>query len=309
MESDTIYENVHKRYGSVTRSSTGEYERTVAKAFGYTEDQLAGTPEGANLGLSCGNPTAIANLREGEIVVDLGSGAGFDVFMAAKRVGPAGKAIGIDMNNSMITKAVANAKRAGFKNVEFIQSQITSLPLPDEFADCMVSNCVINLVPAAEKHRVFHEMYRVLKPGGRVAISDILARKPFSEEIKSNMALYVGCVAGASEVATYDGFLKESGFSNPLVVDSNSDLNVYFTAAENGTSCCGAGNAQMVPEPSPEKTQLGCGGVSSTCCSQDGCNLTPGEAHKQAASLGVTDLNEWAGSFKIYAIKPGRGLK
>lgn len=114
----------------------------------------------------------------------------------------------------MIAKAVTNAERAGFENVEFIQSQITSLPLPDEFADCIVSNCVINLVPEAEKHRVFHEMYRVLKPGGRVAISDILARRPFSEEIKRNMALYVGCVAGASEVATYDGFLKEAGFSS-----------------------------------------------------------------------------------------------
>ncbi|GJC90598.1 arsenite methyltransferase [Colletotrichum liriopes] len=218
MEPDSIYENVHKRYGSVVRSSTGEYENAVAKAFGYTEDELAGIPEGANLGLSCGNPHSLAKLREGETVIDLGSGAGFDVFSAAKRVGLEGKAIGVDMNRNMIDKATANAERAGYENVKFIESQITSIPLPDEVADCIISNCVINLVPEADKSSVFHEIYRLLKPGGRVAISDILARKEFTEEVKRNAALYVGCVAGASQVSEYDTFLRDAGFDSRSII-------------------------------------------------------------------------------------------
>ncbi|KAM0351681.1 hypothetical protein ACHAPU_002691 [Fusarium lateritium] len=232
MEPKEIYDQVNKRYGSIAKSSTGQYEQTVAKAFGYTEEELAGAPEGANLGLSCGNPIALARLREvcmsipapcrfadsqkAETVIDLGSGAGFDVFTAAKRVGPKGKAVGVDMNKNMIDKANANKAHTNALNVQFIESVITSIPLPDNTADCIISNCVINLIPAEDKQLAFNEMFRLLKPGGRVAISDILARKEFTEDIKKNIALYVGCVAGASHVSEYDAFLKNAGFNGKL---------------------------------------------------------------------------------------------
>ncbi|RSL69318.1 hypothetical protein CEP53_002270 [Fusarium sp. AF-6] len=197
----------------------------------------------------------------GETVVDLGSGAGFDVFTAAKRVGPTGKAIGVDMNKNMVDKANANKAYTNASNVQFIESAITSIPLPDNTVDCIISNCVINLVPAVEKQLVFNEMFRLLNPGGRVAISDILARKEFTEEMKKSIALYVGCIAGASQVSDYEAFLKNAGFADVLIVDSKNDLNVYFTAAEAKTSC-------------------------------------------SAVQLGITDFNEWAGSFQVYAVKP-----
>ncbi|PVH67430.1 NAD(P)-binding protein [Cadophora sp. DSE1049] len=212
MESKEIYDQVNKRYGSIDKSSTGRYEQTVAKAFGYTEEELAGIPEDANLGLSCGNPHALAKLREAETVIDLGSGAGFDVFTAAKRVGPSGKTIGVDMNKNMIEKANVNKAKTNAENVEFIEGAITSIPLPDNTADCIISNCVINLVPAAEKQLAFNEMYRLLKPGGRVAISDILARKELTKDMKKNIALYVGCISGASQVSEYEAYLKKAGF-------------------------------------------------------------------------------------------------
>ncbi|OLN87083.1 putative arsenite methyltransferase [Colletotrichum chlorophyti] len=359
MEPCGIYENVNRRYGSVIRSSTGEYEKAVAKAFGYTEEELAAIPEGANLGLSCGNPTALANLREvtcfaptlcqrtdsvqGETVIDLGSGAGFDIFTAANKIGPAGRAIGIDMNevasleaprsHKMIDRANANAERAGFKNVEFVQSPITTMPLPDGIADCIISNCVINLVPAEEKRHVFNEIYRLLKPGGRVAISDILARKEFTKDIRESAALYVGCIAGASLVADYDGFLRDAGFSgrsppasiyDALILDGNSDLNVYFTLTDENTACC------SVDKGVGGKTDIMCvtkeedsdrAAEPSACGEQSKSHLTPGEAKEQADLLGMTDLNEWAGkyiksliinalfsnyspgSFRIYAFK------
>ncbi|KAI8648762.1 Methyltranfer-dom domain-containing protein [Fusarium keratoplasticum] len=317
MEPKEIYDQVNKRYGSIAKSSTGQYEQTVAKAFGYTEDELAGVPEGANLGLSCGNPIALARLREGEIVIDLGSGAGFDVFTAAKRVGPTGKAIGVDMNKNMIDKANANKAHLNASNVQFIETAITSIALPDNTADCIISNCVINLVPAEDKQFAFNEMFRLLKPGGRVAISDILARKVFTEEMKKNIALYVGCVAGASQVSEYDAFLKNAGFNDVLIVDSKNDLNVYCTAAEAKPSCCGTDTVEEEEEaPSccsaetkescckPEEKESCCGTNSSTCACQNQTSSMAGEAETLAAGLGITDFNEWAGSFQVYAVKP-----
>lgn len=181
----------------------------------------------------------LANDEKGETVVDLGSGAGFDVFAAANKVGPTGRAIGVDMNKvrkfhsasrvklmsntaqqNMIDKANANKARVHASNVQFIESAITSITLPDKVADCIISNCVINLVPTEDKQLAFSEMFRLLKPGGRLAVSDILARKDFTDEIKNNIALYVGCIAGASKVSEYDKFLRNAGFhgtSNRLV--------------------------------------------------------------------------------------------
>lgn len=293
MDSKEIYEQVHKRYGSVTKSTTGKYEQTVAKAFGYTEEELAGIPEDANLGLSCGNPTALAKLREGDTVIDLGSGAGFDVLTAAKKVGPAGKAIGVDMNKNMIDKANANKAAMKISNAGFIQGVITSVPLSDDAADCIISNCVINLVPASEKQLVFNEMFRILTPGGRVAISDILARKEFTDEIRNNIALYVGCIAGASPVGDYETFLKNAGFQDILIVDTKSDLNVYFTAQENESSCCGN-----------EQTNSACGAGLSTCAPQNSSTELADGQDILGNRLGIADFNEWAGSFQVYAVKP-----
>ncbi|GKU07865.1 sam-dependent methyltransferase coq5 family protein [Fusarium langsethiae] len=293
MDSKDIYEQVDKRYGSVRKTSTGKYEQTVAKAFGYTEEELAGIPEGANLGLSCGNPTVLAKLREGETVVDLGSGAGFDVLTAAKKVGPTGKSIGVDMNKNMIDKANANKAAMNISNVGFVEGTITSVPLDDTIADCIISNCVVNLVPASEKQLVFSEMFRLLKPGGRVAISDILARKEFTDEIRSNIALYVGCISGASPVKDYEIFLENAGFKDVLIVDTKSDLNVYFTAHENELSCCENG-----------QTTSACGAGPSTCVPQNSSKELGNGQDILGDRLGINDFNEWAGSFQVYAIKP-----
>ncbi|KAM0420891.1 hypothetical protein ACHAPT_011280 [Fusarium lateritium] len=311
MEPDEIYDQVNRRYGSIKKSNTGHFEQTVAKAFGYTEEELAGIPEGANLGLSCGNPMVLARLREGETVVDLGSGAGFDVFAAAKRVGPVGKAIGVDMNKDMIDKANANKAHSNASNVQFIESAITSIPLPDNTVDCIISNCVINLVPAAEKQLAFNGMFRLLNPGGRVAISDILARKELTEEMKKDIALYVGCIAGASQVADYEAFLRNAGFEDVLIVDSKNDLNVYLTAAEIQAPCCGVNTVKGGERANkncckPEEKETCCGADSSTCAAtcQNQTNSVAGEANTVAARLGITDFNEWAGSFQVYAVKP-----
>ncbi|RSM07713.1 hypothetical protein CDV31_008493 [Fusarium ambrosium] len=253
----------------------------------------------------------------GETVVDLGSGAGFDVFTAAKRVGPTGKAIGVDMNKNMVDKANANKAYTNASNVQFIESTITSIPLPDNTVDCIISNCVINLVPAAEKQLAFNEMFRLLNPGGRVAISDILARKEFTEEMKKSIALYVGCIAGASQVSDYEALLKNAGFNDVLIVDSKNDLNVYFIAAESKTSCCEIDIVEEEAEaPSscgsktrencykPEEKESCCGNDMPTCACQNQPSSMASEAETVAARLGITDFNEWAGSFQVYAIKP-----
>lgn len=223
-----ITDVVREKYAAVAASSLSSNDegvRAVAKAFGYSADELQSIPAEANMGLSCGNPTATANLRPGEIVVDLGSGGGLDVFLAAKKVGPTGKAIGIDMTHEMVDRATANAKAQDFANVEFHLASIDALPLLDASVDCVISNCVINLAP--DKPAVFREIYRVLKPGGRVAVSDIALKKPLPDAVARDVMAYVGCIAGAVLIDDYVSQLRDAGFSAVQVVDSDKNLNAY----------------------------------------------------------------------------------
>jgi ubiquinone/menaquinone biosynthesis C-methylase UbiE len=182
----------------------------ISKNIGYTDQDLKAVPEGANLGLGCGNPLALASLREGETVLDLGSGAGFDCFLAARQVGKSGKVIGVDMTPEMLDKARGNAEKGDFKNVEFRLGEIENLPVADGEADIVISNCVINLSPAKEK--VFQEAFRTLKPGGRLMVSDIVLLQELPQEIRNSVAAYTACVAGAETKESYLGAIQKAGF-------------------------------------------------------------------------------------------------
>lgn len=186
-------------------------------AMGYSGEALKSVPDDANLGLGCGNPTALASLKEGEIVLDLGSGGGLDCFLAAEKVGQPGKVIGVDMTPEMVSLARKNAEKGNHTNVEFRLGEIENLPVADNTVDVIISNCVINLSP--DKGRVFQEAYRVLKPGGRLMISDIALLKPLPEFVKESIAAYVGCVAGALLKDDYISAVASAGFENVTVVD------------------------------------------------------------------------------------------
>ncbi len=192
----------------------------IGKKIGYTEEELKAVPEGANLGLGCGNPVALASLREGETVLDLGSGAGFDCFLAANKVGKGGKVIGVDMTPEMIEKARENAKKGGYENVEFRLGEIENLPVADNFVDVIISNCVINLSPG--KGRVFREAFRVLKPGGRLMISDLVLLKELPDFIKNSVEAYIGCLSGAIMREEYIGAIKAAGFQEVRIIDEAS---------------------------------------------------------------------------------------
>ncbi|HQT93109.1 MAG TPA: arsenite methyltransferase [Thermoanaerobaculaceae bacterium] len=183
----------------------------LSREIGYSERELGEAPEGSNLGLGCGNPLAHAALGEGDVVVDLGSGAGFDCFLAANRVGPEGRVIGIDMTPEMLERARANAVAGGYTNVEFRLGEIENLPVADGSADMVISNCVINL--AADKGRVFREALRVLKPGGRLMVSDLVLRRPLPESVRRSVEAYVGCIAGAMLEDDYLAAIRRSGFT------------------------------------------------------------------------------------------------
>jgi SAM-dependent methyltransferase len=210
---------VRERYGEIaagkqqgccgSSSCCGNKAATTAQSIGYGVEELAAAPEGANLGLGCGNPLALAGIKPGEVVLDLGSGAGFDVFLAAARVGAAGRVIGVDMTPEMIAKARKNATLSGFAHVEFRLGEIEALPVETNAIDLVISNCVINLVP--DKPKAFQEIFRVLKPGGRFSISDLVLERPLPEALKNDPVVYTSCVAGAIGREEYLQGLREAG--------------------------------------------------------------------------------------------------
>jgi SAM-dependent methyltransferase len=192
----------------------------ISKKIGYTDEDIQSAPEGANLGLGCGNPVALASLKEGDIVLDLGSGAGFDCFLAANRVGKTGKVIGIDMTPEMVEKARENARKGGYENVEFRLGEIENLPVANNHVDAIISNCVINLSP--DKDRVFQEAFRVLKPGGRLMVSDMVLISELPDSIKNSVAAYIGCLAGAVMQDEYVEAIKAAGFKQVRIIDEAS---------------------------------------------------------------------------------------
>jgi arsenite methyltransferase len=284
---EQLIEAVKAKYGAVAESDLSSRHagvKAVAEAFGYSAEELTSIPAEANMGLSCGNPTATAHLRPGEVVVDLGSGGGLDVFLAARKVGPAGKSIGIDMTEAMIVRARANAEAGGYTNVEFHQASIDQLPLLDESVDCVISNCVLNLAP--DKPAVFREIFRVLKPGGRLAVSDIALKGELPEAVAKSLAAYVGCISGAIRVEDYRCELVNAGFESVQIVDSGADLNAY-AKVENQSACC-----------SPAMANVTTSG-SYSCCSSEGRTL-----HEDlSALLSGYDVNQGAASVKVYALK------
>jgi arsenite methyltransferase len=293
--SEELLAHVRSKYGAVAQSSLSSKHagvQAVAEAFGYTEEELTSIPADANMGLSCGNPTATASLKPGEIVVDLGSGGGLDVFLAARKVGPTGRAIGIDMTESMIARARENADTGGYTNVEFHHATIDRIPLSDASVDCVISNCVINLAP--DKPAVFREIARILKPGGRVAISDIALKGELPQAIAQSLAAYVGCIAGAIPIAEYREGLLAAGFAHVEVVDTGADLNAY-AKVENQSACC---SPAMNAEPQPGNPLAV---LEQSCCAPAPSTTLHAEL---STLLAQYDVNAAAASVKVYAIKP-----
>jgi SAM-dependent methyltransferase len=227
MEKKKIKEVVKGRYAQIAKQdqesccpscACGSSSLLQAKVIGYSREDLEHIPEEAVMGLGCGNPTAIADLQAGEVVLDLGSGAGVDVFLAANKVGPTGRVIGVDMTEEMVNKAKSIARDHGYHNVEFRLGEIEKLPVEDESVDAIISNCVINLSP--DKSKVFREAYRALKPGGRLTVSDIVSEGALPNEIKSDSNAWACCIGGALEHQEYLREIKESGFENVQVLSS-----------------------------------------------------------------------------------------
>jgi arsenite methyltransferase len=232
MKQEEIKRVVRERYASIAREGgsccapktsfcgSASVAEDLSKRAGYSDEDLNSVPEGANLGLGCGNPVAIALLREGETVLDLGSGAGFDCFLAAKKVGNEGKVIGVDMTPDMIDRARNNARKGNYTNVEFRLGEIENLPAADNSVDVVISNCVINLAP--DKGRVFKEAFRVIRPGGRFMVSDIVLLKELPDPIKESIEAYTGCIAGATKKDEYIKTIENAGFKDVQVLDEKS---------------------------------------------------------------------------------------
>lgn len=284
MSDRLMIDEVRDQYASVAKgalSNASTAVRSIASAFGYSEAELNQLPAEANMGLSCGNPVALAGIREGEVVVDLGCGGGMDVFLAARKVGPAGRVFGIDMTTEMLERARAGQQKLGLTNVEFHQATIDRLPLPDNSVDCVISNCVINLVP--DKLAVFREILRVLQPGGRVALSDIALKQSLPSEVKQSVEAYVGCISGAILIDEYRSLMEQAGFASVVVTDTGANLNAYAMASDNG-GCCGGGSC----DPSSDQSET----------------TTQPSLHDGLASVMQSfDANAYAASVRVHALK------
>lgn len=250
-DSETIREAVRQRYRDIVTGAQSTPEQSAAssccgtstpkaksgccgadaqaRTLGYSDADLAAVPEGANLGLGCGNPVAIASLKTGQTVLDLGAGAGFDAFLAARAVGPTGKVIGVDMTSEMVAKARANAKKGGYSQVDFRLGEIEALPVADATVDVIISNCVINLCP--DKRPVYREAFRVLRPGGRIAVSDVVAREELPDAVKQDLALHSGCLSGATVVTELEKILRDAGFTD-IVIRPKSNTDEVITSWE-----------------------------------------------------------------------------
>ncbi|KAG1731568.1 S-adenosyl-L-methionine-dependent methyltransferase [Suillus lakei] len=252
-------------YSSIARDGAHiEYAAVVAEAFGYTVEQLKSIPAESHMGLSCGNPVAVASVKEGETVLDLGSGAGIDVLLAAQK--------------DMVNLARKNAIKQGYRppQVVFIQTKLTQpMPVATASVDCILSNCVINLLPDAGKTALLKETYRVLKPGGRLVVDDIIARKPFPDTVRSDLPAHIGCISGALQLEQYRALMKDAGFTDALFVETGGDLEVYKSPGPTGSGA---------PPSSP----------STKCCAA---------AASPLPQTTIGNLNEWAASYQIYARK------
>jgi arsenite methyltransferase len=266
-ESESIHEAVREHYGKIAVGGAGvgcapaccgSGAATAATQLGYSAEDAAAVPEGADLGLGCGNPQAIAAIRAGEVVLDLGSGAGFDCLLAARQVGPTGRVIGVDMTAAMIERARANAAQVGATQVEFRLGEIENLPVADASVDVIISNCVINLAP--DKRRVFAEAFRVLAPGGRLAIADVVNLAPLPPEVQQSVAALTGCIAGAANKADVERTLTELGFVDVAVTvrpESRAFIKDWMP---------GSGIEDMVASATIEATKPKTACCAPTCC-------------------------------------------
>ncbi|CEM30750.1 unnamed protein product [Vitrella brassicaformis CCMP3155] len=287
-----IKETVRDCYSKVCREfnpAKQEQADQLAQSFGYSKQDVHELGAGASMGLSCGNPVSRADLREGEVVLDLGAGAGFDLFLAAKRVGPSGRLIGVDYSADMVERARANAKKRGIANVDFHHAELERLPIADRSVDCVISNCVLNLVP--DKTKAFSELFRVLKSGGRVVISDIVLRQKVPPGLAADIRTRVCCVGGALQAEEYESLLRQVGFGEVRLVDKNADLNVWK-------------KLDVLPKQQQQQQEGSCCSTSRSEATRVSCCGAEQSDSEAGSAFMTSDLNQFASSCYIHALKP-----